>query len=214
VQPNDGAVSGRMGITPRIPLQLGRSTGGGGEHDRGSNDARRGDHGGAYDFGRQYARNGENEHRGDHERGDYRRDYGDHDHHHWNGGYWQGRYWPHAYDAGNYVWFLPALPSSYVTYWWDGTPYYYYNNAYYIWDPGYSGYVAAEPPPASDSGVVTDDVGELYAYPMNGQGPEQQAQDRRECEQWAAAQTDADSSSAEYRRALAACLTGRGYSVQ
>ena len=58
----------------------------------------------------------------------------------------------------------------------------------------------------------------LFAYPKNGQSDEQQSADRSECGQWASSQTGAADASAagttDYKRALTACLQGRGYSVQ
>lgn len=74
--------------------------------------------------------------------------------------------------------------------------------------PGYNGAPAY-------NGAPPDTGGNLYAYPMNGQSPAQQAQDRRECAQWAGAQSpdSANSGSMDYKRALTACLSGRGYSV-
>ncbi len=74
--------------------------------------------------------------------------------------------------------------------------------------PGYNGGAPAYSGAPSDSG-------NLYAYPKNGQSPAQQAQDRRECAQWAGAQSpdSANSDSMDYKRALTACLSGRGYSV-
>jgi len=68
--------------------------------------------------------------------------------------------------------------------------------------PGYP----PSPPPASGSANV-------YAYPSNGQTADQQASDRRECEQWAGTQAGG-SGSADYRRAVIACFQGRGYSAQ
>ncbi len=53
----------------------------------------------------------------------------------------------------------------------------------------------------------------VYAYPSNGQTAEQQASDRRECEQWAGSQAGGPGS-ADYRRAVIACFQGRGYSAQ
>ncbi len=58
----------------------------------------------------------------------------------------------------------------------------------------------------------------LFAYPKNGQSADQQTADRNQCEQWAGAQTGSSPGASangapEYRRALAACLEGRGYSV-
>ena len=69
--------------------------------------------------------------------------------------------------------------------------------------------------------------GHLYAYPKNGQSLQQQARDRQACDAWARSPAGADtdattgigngddpgSSTMDYRRALSACLTGRGYSV-
>jgi hypothetical protein len=79
-------------------------------------------------------------------------------------------------------------------------------------DPNAAGYSSA---PAYN-GAPADAAGNLYAYPKNGQSPEQQAEDRRECAQWAASQSPDSAnggSSMDYRRALTACLSGRGYSV-
>ena len=66
-----------------------------------------------------------------------------------------------------------------------------------------------------------------YAYPKNGQSLQQQAQDRQACGTWARSPAGANtgnmagagndhdlgSSTMDYHRALLACLTGRGYSV-
>jgi hypothetical protein len=49
-------------------------------------------------------------------------------------------------------------------------------------------------------------------YPKNGQSEEQQSADKRECQQWAAGQAGA-SNSDDYRRAMMACVEGRGYSA-
>ena len=67
---------------------------------------------------------------------------------------------------------------------------------------------------------------DLIAYPKNGQTPEQQAKDKFECHQWAVGQSGFDptpgaaaagtaaNKRTDYMRAQAACLEGRGYSVQ
>ena len=64
---------------------------------------------------------------------------------------------------------------------------------------------------------------DLIAYPKNGQTPDQQAKDKFECHQWAVSQSGFDPSQGtptgankrtDYMRAQAACLEGRGYSVQ
>ena len=75
------------------------------------------------------------------------------------------------------------------------------------------------PPPATQS--------DLIVYPANGQSKDQQAADQYECHNWAKGQTgfdptqpaggvsqaDADRAYGNYDRAMAACLTGRGYTV-
>jgi hypothetical protein len=126
----------------------------------------------------------------------------------------------------------------YATYWWSGIPYYYANDLYYTWNPGYNGYVVTDPPPADGSdGVSSGDGGyeaaeagasdsagsaEVYAYPKSGQSEEQQSADRYECHKWAVAQSGFDPTHPssptgnrdDYRRAMAACLNGRGYSAK
>ena len=156
----------------------------------------------------------------------------------WGGGYWHGGYWPPIFWGAGFAWFLPILPAYCAAYWWNSVPYYYYNDVYYTYDPAASGYVVTTPPPAADydaaasdsegagpgaaapwrapgaSGVPANGDG-LYAYPKNGQSDAQQAADRSECAQWAGSQTGSDGAGAslDYRRALSACLQGRGYSV-
>ena len=63
----------------------------------------------------------------------------------------------------------------------------------------------------------------MIAYPAKGQGAEQQSRDRYECHSWAVSQSGFDPARARtapaasvadtYKRALGACLTRRGYSV-
>jgi hypothetical protein len=121
-------------------------------------------------------------------------------------------------------------------------PYYYANDVYYTWNSGYNGYVVTDPPPAEVAGDNSGDNGsapadgsyqsaepgaasgggstEVYAYPKNGQSEEQQATDRYECHKWAVAQSgfdpthtsNASGNPVDYRRAMTACLDGRGYS--
>jgi hypothetical protein len=54
----------------------------------------------------------------------------------------------------------------------------------------------------------------VFAYPVQGQSQQQQAADRQQCDQWAAAQTQGASSAPDFQRAVIACFTGRGYSAQ
>jgi hypothetical protein len=83
-------------------------------------------------------------------------------------------------------------------------------------DPSQAG---AAPPPNGQS--------DLIIYPKNGQSKDQQAADQYECHNWAKGQTgfdptqpdggvsqpDADRAHSNYDRAMAACLSGRGYQV-
>jgi hypothetical protein len=88
--------------------------------------------------------------------------------------------------------------------------------------PAYPG----APPPAP--GGAHPEGEDLFIYPQNGQSPDQQATDRYECHKWAASQTGFDptlpgggvdpeqtvAQGADYKRAMRACLEGRGYSVR
>jgi len=149
----------------------------------------------------------------------------------WHGGYWRGRYWPGTGFRSGFVWFLPAIPLGFATYWWGGLPYYYDGDVYYTWNPRYHGYVVTDPPPAAEPdgesaadqtppGAVAE---ELFAYPRNGQNPEQAAKDREECRSWAVGETGFDAthvpasgkgSAQDLQRATAACLEARGYSTR
>ncbi len=124
-------------------------------------------------------------------------------------GYWAGRgYWG-GWGYGGWWWgpgwwglglFLPVIPWYYTTYWWDGVPYYYGDNGYYVWNGDASQYEQVTPPadfnpsapPADVSGVngappPTGDT-ELFAYPKAGQSADQQARDKAECRKWASDQ--------------------------
>jgi hypothetical protein len=97
-------------------------------------------------------------------------------------------------------------------------------------DPNQAG---AAPPPdgvdPSQAGAAPppNGQGDLIIYPKNGQSKDQQAADQYECHNWARGQTgfdptqpdgglsqpDADRAHSNYDRAMAACLSGRGYQV-
>jgi hypothetical protein len=164
--------------------------------------------------------------------------------HYWGGGYWGGRFWPHAYFYPGYAWFLPLLPLGYATFWWGGSPYYYANNLYYTWDPGYNGYVVTDPPPVAGTDAAADGSADgaqpgndapqysgpapsagstdVYVYPRNGQNEQQTSNDRYECHSWAVNQTGFDPTRAaqqsgtvtDYQRAMIACLDARGYTAR
>ncbi len=92
---------------------------------------------------------------------------------------------------------------------------------YYLWNVDRRQYVVVETPPAVQA--VPSTSYEVIAYPARGQAPEQQSRDRYECHTWAVGQSGFDPAAATqapppgvadtYRRALGACLNGRGYSV-
>jgi hypothetical protein len=74
--------------------------------------------------------------------------------------------------------------------------------------------------PAGDAGGTGADV---FVYPRNGQSDQQASTDRYECHSWAVNQTGFDptrsaqsgnGNMADYRRAMIACLDGRGYSAR
>jgi len=133
--------------------------------------------------------------------------------------------------------FVPVLPPYYTTVWVGGAPYYYANDTYYTWRDSDRQYEVvappdeqaattdAPPPPAAPANVVTDDV---FVYPKSGQSEEDQARDKYECHKWAQSESgfdptqanggvppeQADAKRSAYRRAIGACLEGRGYSVK
>ena len=86
-------------------------------------------------------------------------------------------------------------------------------------------YPGAPPPAPGDAHPEGEDI---YVYPQHGQSLDQQANDRYDCHKWASSQTGFDPTQAgggvapdqtvargeEYRRAIRACLEGRGYSVR
>jgi hypothetical protein len=111
--------------------------------------------------------------------------------------------------------FLATLPLYYSTVWWNGVPYYYAYDNYYLWNNGMGGYSAVAPPPQVRDQAAAQRVNtDLFAYPKNGQSAEQQNRDRQECRNWAALQAGSDTASEGNLRAQAACLEGHGYSVQ
>lgn len=159
----------------------------------------------------------------------------------WRGGYyggWRGGGWGCCGWGWGWGWGLGAglyfatLPLYYQTYYWGGVPYYYADNTYYIYDPNVKQYETVAPPdglsaqvqgsPGAQGGAPAGG-GDIIAYPKNGQPAELQAKDKFECHEWAAGQTGYDPTTGasapankrnDYMRAQAACLEGRGYSVQ
>ncbi|MFK3772167.1 DUF6515 family protein [Pseudomonas sp. NPDC089406] len=145
----------------------------------------------------------------------------------YSGGYW---YRPHG---GSYVVVTPPygvsvgyLPSYAREVWAGGALYFLVADTYYQYMGDSQQYVVVNPPVAAPAPMPVQQQGTAYdvvAYPLYGQGPEQQEQDRYQCHRWAVSQSGFDPATAtaapplqvadSYRRALGACLSGRGYST-
>jgi len=117
---------------------------------------------------------------------------------------------------------------------WDFWPCYYPPEYYYPPPPDY--YPPAPddyyPPPAEGNQVPSSAGhgagGQMFIYPRQGQSEENQAKDFNKCNNWAVGQTGYDPTKppvglpeaqliqkqADYRRAMGACLDGRGYTVR
>ena len=122
--------------------------------------------------------------------------------------------------------FVPFLPPFYSTIWFGGIPYYYANEVYYT--PTVGGYTVVDPPQGEVSQEQPSSgqtqTGQLFVYPRKGQSQQQQSDDRYACHEWAVNQTNYDPTKPpvsvseiqrdNYRRAMAACLDGRGYTVK
>lgn len=119
------------------------------------------------------------------------------------------------------------LPSWRTTITIGGLPYYYLNGSYYR-PRSDSGYEVVAAPVAQSDTASTSGNERLFIYPRHDQGAERQASDEYECHRWAAQQSGFDPTGAatgqgtmvsthgrsDYRRAQAACLEGRGYTVR
>jgi len=152
----------------------------------------------------------------------------------YSGGVWYAPRGPRYVVVGPPVGvFVPVLPGFYSTVYVGGFPYYYANDAYYVWRSRERAYEVVDAP--SESQVSTSGPasaatggGDIFVYPKNGQNEEQTARDKYECHRWAAGETGFDptvsgggvaaeenaSKRADYQRAMGACLEGRGYSVK
>jgi len=120
------------------------------------------------------------------------------------------------------------VPWYAYAFWWNGIPYYVADNTYYLWNDAADAYQIVPPPVDGNDADAGGGGPDLSVYPSDGQSPEQQSTDRYECYRWAVDQTGFDptqpaggvqagaASGAQgaYRRAEAACLQGRGYTVR
>jgi hypothetical protein len=160
----------------------------------------------------------------------------------WHGGFWPRAYygWGYPWFLGvlpavyaTYWWGgIPYYYANDVYYTWNAG-----QSGYVVTDPppadasgdnsgapADGSYESADPgnggAPAPSANGIGGGGGDIYAYPKNGQTDEQQATDRYECHKWAVAQSGFDpthtsnnsGNSGDYRRAMGACLDGRGYS--
>lgn len=120
--------------------------------------------------------------------------------------------------------FVTSLPDGFIAFSIGLATYYYLNNTYYIWDDAREGYVVVEKPKGAEDAIAKATRGRLVVYPNKGQSEDQQAKDRYECHRWAVSESGFDPTLEEneyspkdndvYRRALAACLEGRDYTVK
>ena len=141
----------------------------------------------------------------------------------YSGGYWYRPQGPHyvvvAPPYGVRVNYLP----DYARQVWVGSALFFLAaGTYYQYLDDSRDYVVVSPPVAAAPAQPGNGY-DVIAYPANGQSPQQVDQDRYQCYRWAVQQTGFDPASATYapaaqvadtyRRALGACLSGRGYSV-
>src|SRR5271165_5144877 len=152
----------------------------------------------------------------------------------WGGGRWIGTRAPIGL-------LVPSLPFYASMISWNGTPYYYADETYYVWNAAKRQFQVAAPPSGINSGgAAVQPRGaaaqppmppieeRLFVYPKNGQTPEQQKKDRDECARWAVDQSgfnpavpgapvtaaQAAQMRGGYFLSQASCLEGRGYSVK
>jgi hypothetical protein len=155
--------------------------------------------------------------------GGYRGGYGGHGGYGgYRGGYGWGGYGGWGWGGLGIGLYFATLPYYYSTIWYAGAPYYYANDNYYQWD-GNVGQYETVTPPAEVQHQAEQQSSNLIAYPKSGQTDAQQAKDKSDCNAWAASQSGFDPTQtptastnkhSDYMRAQAACLEGRGYSVQ
>ncbi len=121
---------------------------------------------------------------------------------------------------------IPFLPDYYETRVISGDTYYVADGTYYHVAPNGNGYIITAPPTGTNAAPAPED--KVFVYPRNGQSQKQQDKDRYECHSWAMEQSgfdptvahggvsadQVDTKSAEYHRAMEACLDGRGYTVK
>lgn len=131
------------------------------------------------------------------------------------GGWGPGPAWGGAPARGH------GLPDGARALWLGSMLYFLAAGTYYLWNADQQRYVPVAAPPVAQYENPNDY--NVIAYPTQGQSPDQQARDRYECHAWAVSQSGFDPASAQqpptstvrdiYKRAIGACLGGRGYSI-
>ncbi|MBE9516683.1 MAG: hypothetical protein IME93_06860 [Proteobacteria bacterium] len=116
------------------------------------------------------------------------------------------------------------LPVGFIAFNLGVFTYFYVNEAYYLWDEDYQGYVVVKKPKGADRAIAKETKDRLYVYPKKGQSEDKQAKDRYACHRWAVKETGVDPTEGDtslsrqndsnYKRAITACLEGRGYTVK
>ena len=119
---------------------------------------------------------------------------------------------------------VSTLPVGFISFSLGAFTFYYVNETYYVWDEDQEAYVVVETPEGADEAIARETEGRLFVYPNEGQSEEQQAKDRYACHRWAVEETGVDPIEDDeplsrdhrrnYRRAITACLEGRGYTVK
>ncbi len=153
--------------------------------------------------------------------------------------YYGGGLWYSNDRPGRYAVVIPPpgivvrlLPPVHSTLYFGQTPYYYANSTYYMQVP--QGYAVVAPPtrvaaaaPRAPVAPLAPTPAEFFVHPREGQDLAQQAADREQCNEWATGQTaydprlglaadddQAPRKRSDYRRALDACMDGRGYTMK
>jgi hypothetical protein len=136
-------------------------------------------------------------------------------------------YWYRPYGS-RYVMVAPPygvrvsyLPDFAEQVWIGSMLYFLAAGTYYLFYASAQTYEVVPPPQVQQAPLANPY--DVIAYPAYGQSPEQQARDHYECHAWAVGQSGFDPAMVTYaqpqqavdgyRGALAACLRGRGYSV-
>ena len=140
-------------------------------------------------------------------------------------GYGWGGYHGYGWGGGSYG-FYGALPAFATVLTIGALTYWVADGIYYRAVPAGGYEVVPAPVGAAQPAAAVAYGNRVFIYPRNAQSKEQQSTDEYQCHQWAVGQTGFDPSLAsavgptdqesrqDYRRAQAACLDGRGYTVK